>query len=82
MIIINAIIIMSVRLIFLFIRRLGGVESYHHLQQRQRHYGGGAAGRTASIQGTLFIDTKCQTTKQYLLLYVFILQWRYGYTTL
>lgn len=39
------------------IRWLSGVESYHHLQQRHRHYGGGAAGRAASIQGTLFLGT-------------------------
>lgn len=42
------------------IRRLSGVESYHHLQQRHRHHGGGAAGRAASIQG-IFSYRKCET---------------------
>lgn len=44
-----------------FVRRLSGVESYHHLQQRHRLYGGGVAGRAASIQGTLFLADTCES---------------------
>lgn len=58
-----------------FIRWFSGVESYHHLQQRHRHYGGGAAGRAANIQGALFLATKCEVdfvTKQILHFTVYI----------
>lgn len=53
--------LVSATLMSPFIRWLSGVESYHHLQQRHRHYGGGAAGRTASIQGTLFLASQCES---------------------